>query len=160
MKCLALFFLLLLCPALSRASTLCPWINATTAFAALDTLPEASGATATVTANSCTFTFRSPVTVRELRVMVDLSKDAAQSFVAKKTTCTTGQKPLRAIGNEAVACALPASSGTSGEQIISRVRDQLLTLTLTEKATDPANASRDLPSTAEMLAELVAGNLF
>jgi hypothetical protein len=158
-KCFALFCCIFLCPAISRAAALCPWINATTAFGALGSSPEATSAKSIVTATSCTFTYQAPSVVRELRVTVDLPKDPARVFATKKAACAS-PTPISTIGNEAFACVVSSNSSAPGRQIVSRVRDQLLTLTLTEKLSDTSAASKDLSLTTEMLAELVAGNLF
>jgi hypothetical protein len=156
----AFILCLLLFPAISRAAAICPWINATTAFGALGAAPEDSSVKSVVTANSCTFTYQTASTMRELRVTVDQLADAAHNFEGRKAACAAGAKPLHAIGNEAVTCLMNAGGNLQGEEVIGRVRDQVFTLTLTEKMSDPAAGSKDLPQKAEMLAELVAGNLF
>ena len=65
--------------------------------------------------------------------------------------------PLKAVGNEAIACGL----GTGGhvvELAVGRVRNQTFVLRLATK--DPAANTKLIRSKTAALAELIAGNLF
>ena len=88
--------------------------------------------------------------------------------VSKATlpSCGANGTKLKGIGNEAMRCRLPGSTGANAEMISSRVRDLHFTLTLMPSGKkSPANApgtQNDAPQDddLEQIAELVAGNLF
>jgi len=83
----------------------------------------------------------------ELTVEVSTLASSAEFKHFADAACASGQdvKPLKGIGNEAVACTVGQS-----ETIASRVRNQAFLLRLTKSTRD----------TARDLAEIVAGNLF
>jgi hypothetical protein len=151
---------ILLTPVGSHASNTCPWINAATAFGALGTSPDAAGTNSAITSNSCTFTYQTPNSLHELRVTVEQSSDASRNFASRVTACSSGAHSLAAIGNEAVACAVNQNAEIYGEEVIGRVRDQVFTLTMMINTPKTPGSAGDLQQKAEMLAELISGNLF
>jgi hypothetical protein len=160
MKRLALALCFFLTSAACYAAAPCPWINAATAFGALGASSDAAGASSVNASSSCTFTYRMPNGLRELRVTVEQSSDAPHSFVSRKAACSSGGRPLTAIGNEAIACAANSDRNSYGEQIIARVRDQVFTVTMTVDTPKTGATVKDLQQRVEMLAELISGNLF
>lgn len=160
MKRFALMFCFILAPVACQASDPCPWINASTAFGALGITPDAAGSSSATTATSCTFAYRTPNALSELRVTVEQSSDAAHSFLIRKAACSSDLRPLSAIGNEAIICSVNPATNVYGRQVIGRVRDQIFTLTMTVGGVSTPARTDDLQQKAEMLAELVSGNLF
>jgi hypothetical protein len=160
MKRVALVLCLFLAPAFCYASDTCPWINAATAFGAIGASPEAAGTHSTITSGSCTFSYRTQEGLHELRVTVEPSSDAPHLFASRKASCGSDARPLTAIGNEAIVCAVGPSANVYGKQVIGRVRDQIFTVTMTVDGPESPARVNDLQQKIEMLAELIAGNLF
>jgi hypothetical protein len=107
----------------------------------------------------CTFAYRDGSMTRELRITVEQAKDPELTFNSYKAQCRQSGNPLRAIGNEAVICAVNKTG--KGEQVFGRVRDNVFTITITTSAENDPAMSRDvLIEKAELVAEQVSGNLF
>jgi hypothetical protein len=118
---------------LCGAENSCPWLNSATAAGVLG-----GPVTASVSPAVCEFVHDQTTLHIEVRV-----KPA--SIAAK---CESPATPLRAIGNEAVACSV-----SGREMVIGRVRDQRFVVWI--QSTDPAVRTR-----ARSVAEQVAGSLF
>lgn len=98
----------------------------------------------------CRFSLRSePHSVLEITV----SKQSHQS-------CPVQSMSLKAIGNEATRCSLPAPRGESAEMIASRVRDQFFTVVSRGPAQKAAERADPQADALEQIAEQVAGNLY
>jgi hypothetical protein len=68
---------------------------------------------------------------------------------------------LRAIGNEAVTCAVDSKGKSYGQQVIGVVRDQIFTVTVTTSAKkDPVMPRKALEEKSRNISEQVAGALF
>lgn len=160
MRRVALALCIFLSPAIGHASSSCPWVNAATAFGALGTTPEAAGTNASTTSTSCAFTTRTPNALRELRVTVEQPPDAPGNFASRKAACGPNAQPISTIGNEAVACSMATNGNLYGQQIIGRVRDQVFTVQITATTPKTFAAVNELRLKAEMLAEIVSGNIF
>jgi hypothetical protein len=143
-----------------RADNLCPWITKATAFGALGVGEESPMASASeLSAAVCDFAYHDGNMTRELRITVEQAKDPQLAFNSYKAQCRQSGNPLRAIGNEAVICAVNKKG--SGEQVFGRVRDNVFTITITTSAeNDPAMSKDVLVEKAELVAEQVSGNLF
>lgn len=138
----------------------CPWINAATVSGFLN-LP----AKAVVTRNgknkddaSCVF---SPVSQNErlsLRVEAQTMAKPSFDYPAYRRRCASDETPVRAIGNEAVACRMVSASHEVTEQIIGRVRDRAFVVALVTAS--ESNPVRDPHAVVHDIAEMVAGNLF
>ncbi|MGO4882713.1 MAG: hypothetical protein ACLP59_18125 [Bryobacteraceae bacterium] len=91
-----------------------------------------------------------------LRIETETLHSPAE-FKAYATRCHSATTPLKAIGNEALACS-DNSGAEVAEQIVSRVRNQafLVRMSSNDGSADPA-ALRDK---ARKIAEQVAGILF
>jgi hypothetical protein len=115
-------------------------------------------------AAACSFDYHDATASRELRITIDQVKqvkDPGPSLAAYTTQCSGAATPLRAIGNEAVACAADTKRHTYGEQVIGRVRDQIFTVTMTTSAHhDPSMPREALKEKTRNIAEQVAGALF
>ena len=84
-----------------------------------------------------------------------------QAMAAYKARCGAGVTPLRAIGNEAVTCAVDSKGKSYGQQVIGVVRNQIFTVTLSTSARkDPAMPREALKEKSRDISEQVAGALF
>jgi hypothetical protein len=134
---LALAFCL---PAL--AEDRCTWLNAATAAGVLG-----GEVHMTVTPGSCEFVHQETA----LRIEVGATN-------APHTQCGSGAEQLKAIGNEAQACAYQAKPGWIAEQVVGRVRDQAFLVRISTK--DQTAAPKILREKVRKVAEQVAGILF
>jgi len=101
---------------------------------------------------------RQPPIGGELRIQVRTLSEPAKAFVSHTARCGTRGVPLKAIGNEAMACDLNKKTGHLAEQVVGRVRDQLFVIDL--RMHDPSITQSVLREKAQTVAEIVAGNLF
>jgi hypothetical protein len=167
---LSILFLASFMAAATEAKESCPWMNEPTAagfvggdvtstvtFAIKDkTDPNYSN----VDKNDaiCDFVHRQGSTVRTLRIEVETLAGTPGSFATYIARCGSLNTPVRAIGNEAVACDIEGKKNSISEQVVSRVRGRALTVRLTASA---GSVDRDLlRQKARNVAEQVAGFLF
>jgi hypothetical protein len=154
--------LLLVAPALCRAADRCPWLTAGTASGLLDS--DAVGTFAAAAAGQpavCVFTSDAQGAKRTLRITVETTPDAHARVMAASQACGRDQTPLKAIGNEAVACAADDRNSQAGERAVGRVRDQVFTIEIESSVKNDADLTRDaLKEKIYTAAEQVAGNLF
>jgi hypothetical protein len=154
---------LLLLPALSAAQAMpqvCPWLNAATASGAVG-----GAVTVSVTPKGdkgdadCVFVRREGSSTIALRIGVQTLSGPSFSLASYTAQCSTELAPIRAIGNEAVACSLPSDkkNGVS-EQVTGRVRDRIFFIRMSSNV--PAADEEQLRFTAGKLAQQVAGFLF
>ena len=132
--------------AMAAAENRCPWLNAATAGGVLGGAVQA-----TVTTTSCEFVRQNGAHVAALRIEV-----AAVS--APHAQCASGAAPLKAIGNEAVACSYEGKQGWIAEQVVGRVRDQGFLVRISTNGR--SSTAKDLREKARTVAEQVAGILF
>jgi hypothetical protein len=144
----------------AHAAQPCPWLNAATAAGVLEG-PVTVSVTYFDQDNSdasCEFTRRTDHNVRTLRIEVNTMKDLSHDFPRYLAKCGQDAKPLRAIGNEAIACSVPGKKSPVAEQVVSRVRDRAFVVdVLSNGAMSERDAMRDK---AQKIAEQVAGFLF
>jgi hypothetical protein len=160
------FFVLVFCflayPVASRASNNCAWLSEATASGLLG--GDAVGAFTDATAGQpavCVFTSEEQGARRTLRVTVEVTGDAHARLATEERSCGSDAAPLRAIGNEAVACAADDRKGGRGERAVGRVRDQVFTITISSSLRDDPILTRDaLKTRIYTAAEQVSGNLF
>jgi hypothetical protein len=114
------------------------------------------GAT-TVDDADCAF-HRQPPSTGALRIQVWTVSEPAKAFAASSARCGARGVPLKAIGNEAVACDLNKKINRLSEQVVGRVRDRLFLIDLNDE--DPSMTQSMLRERARTTAEIVAGNLF
>jgi hypothetical protein len=141
-------------PAIGAAAEGCPWLNAATAGGVL-------GGPVTVTVKrapagddaSCDFVRHAGSLMFELRIEVETMRSPAKDFSSYAARCHSNAVPLKAIGNEALAC-----SDEGAEQIVGRVRNRAFVVRLgtNDRSTQPAA----LREKARQIAEQVAGILF
>ncbi len=160
-------FLIPLCLAvLGRAEESCPWLDSPTADAALGTTT-----TATVTLldknqpdtdkigdSICEFSKQQGVLFRQLRIEVRTVADPAREFAAYNAHCSSKPAPVKAVGNEAWACALEAKSGQVAEQIIGRLRDRIFVVTI--RANESWLSHFGLLAKAYSVADQVSGAMY
>jgi len=141
MKHLAPILAIAFClPAL--AEDRCTWLNAATAAGVLGGQVQA-----TVTPATCEFVRQET----SLRIEVG----AANTSHAQ---CGSGAEQLKAIGNEAQACAYQGKPGWIAEQVVGRVRDQAFLVRISTK--DQSAPPKILREKVRKVAEQVAGILF
>jgi hypothetical protein len=116
----------------------CPFMNAATAGGILEG-PVDFTMTKNGPDGTCEFTRRDSGAKLRIEVAAEVAK------------CTPPTEPLKAIGNEAVACTVDATS----EQVVGRVRKQAFLIRV-----NGAFPPGKLRQKAVNAAELVAGNLF
>lgn len=106
----------------------------------------------------CTFVRQSGLRGGELHIDVRTMSEPAKEFAAFTARCGANGTPLKAIGNEAIACSLNDKAGRLFEQVVGRVRDRAFVIRLSIKdRLIPQDAVREK---ARKVAEQVAGNLF
>jgi hypothetical protein len=149
----------LFAPAICGATESCPWLNAATAAGALKgpvtftvthAGPDKSDAT-------CEFVHQDGVVVTRLQIEVDTMIEPSRDFASYTKKCGRHSTPLRAIGNEALACSLHMKTQLS-EQVVSRVREHAFIVGV---SSNNLSAERSvLRENAQKIAEQVAGFLF
>lgn len=141
MKGLAPILAIVIClPALAEVR--CTWLNAATAAAVLGGAVQL-----TITPGSCEFVHQDT----SLRIEVGATN-------APHAQCGSPAEQLKAIGNEAQACAYQGKPGWIAEQVVGRVRDQAFLVRISAK--DQSAAPKNLREKARKIAEQVAGILF
>ena len=149
-----LLVLLLALPSFAGAAEICPWLNAATAGGVLGG-PVAMTVTRAKTADdaTCDFVRHDGSLTLELRIEVETMPSPAKDFASYAARCHSAAVPLKAIGNEALAC-----SDEGAEQVVGRVRDRaFLVRIITNDRSSQQTALRDK---ARKVAEQVAGILF
>jgi hypothetical protein len=124
----------------------CPWLNAATAAGALG-----GDVRVTVTPTSCEFVRQTAGHETTLRIEVTAARDP-------HTQCPPGSEPLKAVGNEAAACAYQGKAGWTAEQVTGRVRDQAFLVRI--ETNDRIFPAKTLREKAARIAEQVTGILF
>ena len=162
MRYLALLILLAPWPAICQMNTGCPWLNVATATGVLRTSEHSPVAILAQGGKAaCDFTYHDATASRELKITVEEVKDAQQAMSAYQARCGVSVTPLRAIGNEAVTCAVDSKDKSYGQQVIGIVRDQIFTVTVTTSARkDPVMPRKALEEKSRNISEQVAGALF
>jgi hypothetical protein len=143
---LRFIFAIALCVSALAAEDRCPWLNAATAGGVLGGTVHA-----VVTPASCEFVRQSGGHDIALRIEVG-------PVSAPHTQCGAKAEPLKAIGNEALACTYEGKESWMGEQVTGRVRDQAFLVRVSTN--DKSAASKTLREKARNVAEQVAGFLF
>jgi hypothetical protein len=143
-------------PLIGQAAEPCPWLNAATAGGVLGG-PITRAPTRRAPAGddrSCEFIRQDGSLLFELRIEVETTPSPAKDFAAYAARCHSAAVPLKAIGNEALAC----SDGQLAEQVVGRVRDRVFLIRIgTNDRSAQTSALRDK---ARKVAEQVAGILF
>jgi len=152
---------LLFLPASCQAKNNCPWLNEATASGLMggtavgDYTAAAPGSPAV-----CAFVRQDAGATRTLRIAVEIAPEPHARFAELAQVCAV-PTALKAIGNEAVECAADDRRGGMGQRAVSRVRDQVFTITISSSLKDDPELTRDaLQSKIGVAAEQVAGNLF
>ena len=149
--------------AVAIAANNCPWMNEATASGLLG--GNAIGSYTASTSDqpaACTFTQSDPDVTRILRIKVVLAKDDPHAYLIKsEAACGPSPIPLKAIGNEAVACVVDQRNPGRGARAIGRVRDQVFEILMTTtRPDDPILKNDALRIRINTAAEQLSGNLF
>lgn len=159
---LAVLAPLLIAPVLCRAANNCPWLTEATASGLLES--DAVGAFTAPAGGQpalCVFTSDAQGARRILRLEVEVTPDAHDHVMAASQACGRDGAALKAIGNEAVACATSDRKGETGERAVGRVRDQAFVITIESSVKNDPVLTRDaLKGKIYTAAEQVAGNLY
>jgi hypothetical protein len=147
-----LFLAATLFPAICAAQQKCPWLNAATAAGVLGGTVKA-----TITPTACEFVRNEGSSESALRIEVEDIAGPAE-FASRAAKCGSGAAPLKAIGNEALACTFADKKDLMAEQVVGRVRNQafLVRLSINNRSVTAAA----LRERARKVAEQVAGFLF
>jgi len=151
-----LLFVIACLPPIGEAAEICPWLNAATAGGFL------GGAVTDVTVAraktgddaTCNFVRHEGSLLLELRIEVGTMRSAAMDFASYTARCHSAAVPLKAIGNEALAC----SDGQLAEQVVGRVRDRAFVVRIS--TSDRSSQPSALREKARKVSEQVAGFLF
>ena len=150
-------------PTLALAANNCPWMNEATASALLG--GQSMGAYSPAGTNQpavCTFTQSAADVTRTLKITVaSAQEDPHARFIQSGSSCQSDAAPLKAIGNEAITCALNDGGKSHGARAVGRVRDQIFEILITTTRIDDPILTRDaLKIRMNTAAEQTAGNLF
>lgn len=139
----------------AAASLACPALDTATVSGALGEVQVTVTHAEKSSGYTCVFTRLDYELTLELNPIAAPDRFAHFAEIA----CQGGREitPVRAIGNEAIACTL-GTDRRMLEKIVSRVRNQAFTLALS--TTDKAADRKSIRSKNAALAEQVAGNLF
>jgi hypothetical protein len=153
--------LAILLPAVARAQARCPWINEATARGALGGPVIVAVNVSDEGAGECTFSRKQQNATLQLRISVTIMSDVQKQFPAFLKECPAKNVPLQAIGNQAVTCSVRSKEHYFEERVVARVRNQAFVVSVSSTAsnTPPMNKSMRREK-ANLIAELVAGNLF
>jgi hypothetical protein len=166
----AFWSLLFALAAATEAKETCPWLNEATAAGFLG-----GSVTSTVTfaikdktdANyskndkndaTCEFVRHQGSLVMTLRIEVETMTGPSDSFASHVARCGPHAAPLRAVGNEAVACGFDGRKNQVSEQVVSRVRGRAFTVRITSNSDSLDRGV--LRDKTRNVAEQVAGFLF
>jgi hypothetical protein len=158
---LLLLSLQLWVPRICQANETCPWLNEATAAGFLD-----GSATSTVTHPSkdkndatCEFIIRREGgLLTTLRIEVQTMSAPAAEFASYLAECGSNAQPVKAVGNEAVACSLDGKNGKFSESVVGRVRDRAFVVRV--NATGDESRRATIAIRVRKIAEQVAGFLF
>jgi hypothetical protein len=147
-------------PAACLAGESCPWLNAATAGGVLGGAVQATVTHPGKNADdaACDFVRQEGPAGGRLYIEVHTMHEPRREFASYAAQCPANPVPLRAIGNEAVACGRDGKHGEIAEQVVGRVRDRAF---LVRVSADVPPAQRGaLREQARKVAEQVAGALF
>lgn len=154
----------LVAAASGRAEEKCALMNAATAGGILGgkvtgvtTNSVTDKKTGEVVRSGCAFELQRDGVVSRLTVEVIAMQAPQSDFAVFTAQCGSGASPLKAIGNEAVACG-GIDHAERWESVVGRVRDQAFTVRLSSN--DPSAQSDRLREKTRKTAEFLASNLF
>lgn len=147
-------------PTTCLAGESCPWLNSATAAGVLGGAVNATIAHAGKNADdvTCDFVRHAGSGAYRLRIEVHTMGAPRQGSASFAAQCRTNAAPLRAIGNEAMACSADGKNGEIAEEVVGRVRDR--TFLVRVSTNDSPAQRRVLREKAQNVAEQVAGALF
>jgi hypothetical protein len=141
--------ILLLATSLPASCESCPWLNAATAAGVLGGPVNATVSRTNKNTDdaNCDFIRQEGPLEYGLRIEVGTA-----------VQCRDNATPLRAIGNEAMACSYDGKKGQLAEQVVGHVRDRAFLIRTSTN--DRSVRSSVLREKARKVAEQVAGTLF
>ena len=147
-------------PRRGLAEVQCPWLNSATAAGVLGGEVQADVTALTPQGDTtCDFKHMEHSGFSSLTIAVHTMALPSKNFASYLARCTGTAVSLKAIGNEAVQCV--QNNGSSGEQIIGRVRDRAFVIDLKRGSTGQRGSTASgLSEEARNVAEQVAGALF
>jgi hypothetical protein len=142
-----------------KGESRCPWLNVATASGVLNGPARLEVTDSPASGNVCVFRYQDGAVLSSLQIVVREIRDTSKDRRPYESQCTSAMVPLRAIGNEAVLCAVDARN-SHGEQVIGRVRDRLFIVGIRTGPRTPSMERESLQEKAESVSEQVAGSLF
>ncbi|HEX7729603.1 MAG TPA: hypothetical protein VF392_11235 [Terracidiphilus sp.] len=146
----------------AHAENSCPWLNEATASGFLG--GAATGAYSPATESQpaiCTFMRVENGVTRELQLTVEIVSASPHMRVVALASSCVDPAPMTAIGNEATRCMAHIKGAARAERVLSRVRDQVFTITLSTSQRDDGELTGDVMRTRiATVAEQISGNLF
>jgi hypothetical protein len=106
---------------------------------------------------TCAFVRHEGSLTVDLHIVVQTMPSPAKDFATYTARCHTAAEPLKAIGNEALACSDDVSD-EKAEQVVGRVRDRAFLIRI--GTSDKSAQQSVLRDKARKIAEQVAGILF
>jgi hypothetical protein len=150
----------LLASLVSKAESICPWLNEATASGILNSPVDVKVQTAGDEGGTCVFSALSQSSMDSLRITVGDVKDTSKSLIFYQSQCTSPQYLLNAIGNEAELCSVDAVHSRR-EQVVGRVRNKIFVVSINSSTNNDSTASKKLlQNKVVSIAEQVAGSLF
>ena len=154
----------------TEAKETCPWLNEATAAGFLDgnvvstvtfSIKDKTDANYSNTEKNdatCEFVRHQGSLLLTLRVEVQTITRPPDWFASYVARCGPHSAPLKAIGNEAVACSVDSRKNQFSEQVVGRVRGRAFVVRITSNSD---SLDRDaLQNKVRNVAEQVAGFLF
>jgi len=155
-----LFAIFIALPSFCQGERICPWMNAATAAGFLE--GSVSSTVLQGKQNSddatCEFIRQQLPSAYVLRIEVETMTAPSMQFSSFTARCGSSATPLKAIGNEALACSKRGKAAQRIEEVVGRVRDRAFIIRLT--TIDQSIAQAALREKARNVAEQVAGILF
>lgn len=147
-------------PCLAQAN--CPWLNAATAAGVLGGPVQMAVSDMNKNSGDATCTFTRTQSPDNLKIRVITMANPISEFETLKKSCGPEANHLRAIGNEAIACAVPAHSEQQEQKVIGRIRNRAFIITLTGSTVPngPDSPPDVWARKTERVAEAVVGILY
>jgi len=145
--------------AVAAADDKCPWLNRATAQGVLDgkVTRVAIELSKSGDHGRCDFIRAEGSISRQLFIEVE-TLNRSWDHGSYDAQCASPAVPLKAIGNEAIACTFKEENADIAEQVAGRVRDQMFLVRLS--TTDRTVTAATLREKARKVAEQIAGFLF
>jgi hypothetical protein len=170
-RCLVVLLMLVAAgsSAFGQQPAICPWLNAATAagilgeevnvtvaHSAAGHQEQMNGAPADMT---CDFKPSHGTATLSLQIAVHTMEDHKHDLATYQAMCDGSSRPLKGVGNEAIACEFKGKSNERVEWVIGRVRERVFIASLVTPGSS-AQSPATIRDKIQNLAEQLAGSLF